>query len=126
MEVYEGAEEALKACDWKKLGELADKNHALLQELTVSCAELDTLVVAARSAGALGAKLAGTGRGGLMWAICADKKSQDAVAEALGKISPQRQQWWGVGRWAASMGGAAVGQAPGWRAWRRAVGLNPT
>lgn len=89
LEVYEGAEAALKACDWKQLGELADKNHALLQQLTVSCKELDDLVLAARGAGALGAKMAGTGRGGLMWAICADAKSQAAVAEALGKISPQ-------------------------------------
>jgi mevalonate kinase len=88
-EVYEGAEEALKTCDWKKVGQLADKNHELLQNLTVSCKELDDLVLAARAAGALGAKMAGTGRGGLMWAICEDAKSQAAVAEALGKIAPQ-------------------------------------
>lgn len=89
LAIYEAAEEALKTCDWKAVGELANKNHALLQQLTVSCKELDTLVEAARGAGALGAKLAGTGRGGLMWAICADTKSQDAVAAALGKIAPQ-------------------------------------
>lgn len=87
--IYDDAELALQACDWKRVGELADKNHALLQQLTVSCAELDALVEAARAAGALGAKLAGTGRGGLMWAICADAKSQSAVADALGKVAPQ-------------------------------------
>ena len=89
LDIYNAAEEALKTCDWKAVGALADKNHALLQQLTVSCPELDKLVDAARGAGALGAKLAGTGRGGLMWAICADAKSQQAVADALGKIAPQ-------------------------------------
>jgi len=51
------------------LGELMNKNHALLQELTVSSPELDRLVEAARSAGALGAKLSGGGRGGNMIAL---------------------------------------------------------
>lgn len=45
-------------------------------------------MLAARAAGALGAKMSGTGRGGLMWAICADAASQDAVHAALSKIAP--------------------------------------
>ncbi len=53
--------------DW--LGALMNKNHALLQELTVSSPELDRLVEAARGAGALGAKLSGGGRGGNMIAL---------------------------------------------------------
>ena len=53
------------------------------QELTVSCKELDTLVEAARSAGAIGAKMSGTGRGGLMLALTPGKETQDAVALAL-------------------------------------------
>mmetsp|Transcript_22744 Transcript_22744/g.44337 ORF Transcript_22744/g.44337 Transcript_22744/m.44337 type:complete len:330 (-) Transcript_22744:96-1085(-) len=87
--VYAQAEKALEAGDWKKVGELANENHKLLQDLTVSCKELDTLVDAARKAGAVGAKMAGTGRGGLMWAICLDSKAQDAVYDALSKIAPQ-------------------------------------
>jgi mevalonate kinase len=51
------------------LGELMDENHALLQEMTVSSPELDSLVSAARKAGALGAKLSGGGRGGNMIAV---------------------------------------------------------
>jgi mevalonate kinase len=51
------------------LGELMDENHALLQEMGVSCPELDRLVVAAREGGALGAKLCGAGRGGNMIAL---------------------------------------------------------
>lgn len=87
--VCDEAPDALRTCDWPKIGELADRNHALCQELTVSSPELDSLVVAARGAGALGAKMSGTGRGGLMWAICADEAAQDAVYEALKAIAPQ-------------------------------------
>ncbi len=64
------------------LGELMDQNHAYLQTLTVSCPELDTLVEAARSAGALGAKLSGSGRGGNMIALV-DPTKAESVAEAL-------------------------------------------
>lgn len=89
MDIFNEAEVALQACDWVKIGKLADLNHSLCQDLSVSCAELDTLVTAARSAGALGAKMCGTGRGGLMWAICADAASQEVVFSALSAIAPQ-------------------------------------
>ncbi len=52
-----------------ELGPMMDKNQELLQELTVSCEELDTLIAAARKAGALGAKLSGGGRGGNLIAL---------------------------------------------------------
>ncbi len=64
------------------LGELMDHNHSLLQEMTVSSAELDNLVTAARSAGALGAKLSGGGRGGNMIALVEQAKAE-SVAGAL-------------------------------------------
>jgi len=51
------------------MGQLMNQNHALLQEMTVSSSELDTLVTAARQAGALGAKMSGGGRGGNMIAL---------------------------------------------------------
>lgn len=51
------------------LGELMYQNHALLQKMTVSSPELDRLVIAARAAGAWGAKLSGGGRGGNMIAL---------------------------------------------------------
>jgi len=75
--------------EWKEVGKLADENHTLLQKLTVSCKELDHLVDVAKKAGAAGAKMAGTGRGGLMWAICLDAKSHDSVYDALSKAAPQ-------------------------------------
>jgi len=65
-----------------RLGLLMNRNHALLQEIGVSCPELDALVAAARGAGALGAKLSGGGRGGNMIAlVTADSASR--VAKAL-------------------------------------------
>jgi mevalonate kinase len=60
---------AIEAGLYEWLGELMNKNHVLLQELTVSSPELDRLVQAARGAGALGAKLSGGGRGGNMIAL---------------------------------------------------------
>jgi len=64
------------------LGLLMDRNHSLLQEITVSSQMLDRLVDAARSAGALGAKLSGSGRGGNMIALVKPKSAR-IVAEAL-------------------------------------------
>jgi mevalonate kinase len=64
------------------LGPLMDANHALLQEIGVSSAELDRLVAAARATGAGGAKLCGGGRGGNMIALVSPDTSE-AVAEAL-------------------------------------------
>ncbi len=64
------------------LGELMDHNHSLLQEMSVSSPELDTLVNTARSAGALGAKLSGGGRGGNMIALV-EQAAAESVAGAL-------------------------------------------
>ena len=64
------------------LGPLMDENHALLQQMGVSSPELDHLVQAALEAGALGAKLSGSGRGGNMIALAAADRAE-AIAEAL-------------------------------------------
>jgi len=76
-------EAAIDANDMAALGRLMDENHAMLQELTVSCKELDDLVLAARAAGAAGAKMSGTGRGGLMLALTPTAELQASVAAAL-------------------------------------------
>ncbi|VEU38327.1 unnamed protein product [Pseudo-nitzschia multistriata] len=88
-EVATKGEKALEDGDTALLGSLLNENHKLLQDLTVSCKELDTLVDAARAAGAVGAKMSGTGRGGLMLALTPTEEIQNAVAEALEKIAPQ-------------------------------------
>lgn len=82
-------EEALDAGDIPLIGKLLDENHQLCQELTVSCKELDELVNAARAAGAIGAKMSGTGRGGLMLALTPTEECQNLVAQALERIAPQ-------------------------------------
>ena len=64
------------------LGPLMDANHGLLRKLGVSCPELDALVLAARKAGAWGAKLSGGGRGGNMIALVS-KAQATKVAAAL-------------------------------------------
>jgi mevalonate kinase len=76
------AREAIESGAWRHLGPLMDENHKLLQRLTVSSPELDQLVIAARQAGALGAKLSGGGRGGNMIAL-APQSGPQTVAEAL-------------------------------------------
>jgi mevalonate kinase len=74
--------DAIQTGTWRHLGPLMNENHALLQRLTVSSPELDSLVVAARAAGALGAKLSGGGRGGNMIAL-APESGPAAIADAL-------------------------------------------
>ncbi|MDH7593096.1 MAG: mevalonate kinase [Methanomicrobiales archaeon] len=56
--------------DLRKVGWLMDVNHAILDALGVGHPSLTRLVVAARAAGAFGAKLTGAGGGGCMIAIC--------------------------------------------------------
>jgi mevalonate kinase len=68
---------------------LMDANHALLQKMTVSSVELDRLVVAARKAGALGAKLSGGGRGGNMIALV-EKDNAPELARALSSAGAKR------------------------------------
>ncbi|EJK44829.1 hypothetical protein THAOC_36600 [Thalassiosira oceanica] len=83
------AEQTINAGDLERLGQLMDQNHTLLQKLTVSCKELDDLVLAAREAGAIGAKMTGTGRGGLCIALTPTPEIQCKVASALEKLAPQ-------------------------------------
>jgi mevalonate kinase len=79
------AKKALREFDLKKVGELMNENHRLLQEIDVSCKELDYLVDLARKQGALGAKLTGGGGGGCMTALTPTSALQETVAEAIEK-----------------------------------------
>ncbi len=76
------ARRAIESGKPELLGELMNHNHELLQQLTVSSTELDKLVLAARDAGALGAKLSGGGRGGNMIALV-NQAEASQVAESL-------------------------------------------
>jgi mevalonate kinase len=88
-EIVWNARQAIERGDTAELGRLMDANHALLQKMTVSCVELDQLVEAARTSGALGAKLSGGGRGGNMIALV-DKENAPAVARALSSAGAKR------------------------------------
>ncbi|MEJ5223770.1 MAG: mevalonate kinase [Anaerolineales bacterium] len=88
-EIVRQAREAIENGQVSALGPLMNANHTLLQEMTVSCPELDHLVEAARLAGALGAKLSGGGRGGNMIAL-AEKEKMSTVADALHHAGAKR------------------------------------
>ena len=88
-ETVSEAKKALEEGNLEELGKLMNKNHKLLQEITVSCRELDEMVQMARSEGAIGAKLTGTGRGGLMQALTPGKELQEKVAKSLESKSTQ-------------------------------------
>jgi mevalonate kinase len=76
---------ALEVYDLKKVGELMNENHRLLQETEASSRELDLLVNIARKQGAFGAKLTGGGGGGCMTALTPTKELQERVAAAIEK-----------------------------------------
>jgi len=87
--IAEEARKHIESGKWELLGELMDQNHTLLQEMTVSSPELDRLVSAARSAGALGAKLSGGGRGGNMIALV-NVNLAETVAKSMLEAGAQR------------------------------------
>lgn len=89
----EGKAAFLRA-DWVRFGRLMDENHGIQQRLGGTGEADDRLVEAARSAGALGAKLAGAGHGGTIVALCPDsgregleRRLRDAGAVALYRLS---------------------------------------
>ncbi|GAJ20399.1 unnamed protein product, partial [marine sediment metagenome] len=83
LQVVKEGRKALENGDFDAVGSYMNQNHKLLQEITVSNETLDNMVQLALNAGALGAKVTGTGRGGNMIALTPGKPLQDAVAKAL-------------------------------------------
>ncbi len=77
------ARNALKVFNLRKVGELMNKNHQLLQEIMVSCEALDYLVNFALDQGAYGAKLTGGGGGGCIVALTPGEALQEKVASAI-------------------------------------------
>lgn len=78
------ARKTLLAKDEKRLGELMNINHGLLDALGVNTPELSRMVYLAREKGALGAKITGAGGGGSIIAYCPGKV--DEVLHELEKI----------------------------------------
>lgn len=89
LKILEQGEIAVDSGDMELLGKMMDENHVLCQELTITCKESEDLVLAARQAGALGAKMTGTGRGGLVIALTPTVEIQNKVESALKNLAPQ-------------------------------------
>ncbi|NHJ02094.1 MAG: mevalonate kinase [Candidatus Heimdallarchaeota archaeon] len=83
QDVMKEARQALDEMDLERVGQLMNKNHGLLQQITVSNEKLDKMVKIARKAGALGAKVTGTGRGGNINCLTPGAELQDKVYKSL-------------------------------------------
>jgi mevalonate kinase len=77
------AKEALLKGDIDSIGEYMNQNQQLLREIGVSGPINEKLIKIAIENGALGAKLTGTGQGGLIIALTANKESQNTIANAI-------------------------------------------
>jgi len=72
----------MKEGDWERVGKLMDFNQEYLRDLGVSSEKLESLIAAAKTAGAWGAKLSGAGGGDCMIALApSDKK--EAISKAI-------------------------------------------
>lgn len=78
------AKRALVEANWQRLGDIMNENHALVADLGGSGPENERLIHAARRAGALGAKLAGAGKGGTIIALAPDRAAVEAALVAAG------------------------------------------
>lgn len=81
----EKAKKALLQGNIAVIGNLMNQNHKLLQEITVSGEVNDKLVKIALNNGAIGAKMTGTGRGGLVIALAENKETQERIAKVIEK-----------------------------------------
>lgn len=82
--------EALINEDYDALGAHMNDCHELLKTIEVSTPELDAMVLLAKEAGAIGAKLTGAGGGGSIVALCPG--SREAVSSALSDAGYQTLQ----------------------------------
>ncbi|WP_018142842.1 mevalonate kinase [Alloscardovia criceti] len=88
--------QALRTGSLKVLGRCLNEAHRILSALQVSSVELDHLVEVARSAGALGAKLTGGGRGGCMVALAEN-------AQVARTMSAQLRQAGAIHTWSVPL-----------------------
>nr|2HFU_A Chain A, Mevalonate kinase, putative [Leishmania major]2HFU_B Chain B, Mevalonate kinase, putative [Leishmania major] len=88
------AREALQKGDLQRLGQLMNANHDLCRQIDVSCRELESIVQTCRTYGALGAKLSGTGRGGIAVALAASSDQRDAIVKGLKAKCPEAKFIW--------------------------------
>jgi mevalonate kinase len=87
--ISEQGRRLIESGDPHQLGPLLDRNQTLLKAIGVSGKGLEELIRAAKRAGALGAKLSGAGRGGIMIALV-EPASAEAVGIALREAGATR------------------------------------
>jgi mevalonate kinase len=83
------AKTAILEKDLSRLGVLMNFNQEYLEDLGVSTEKLDDMIIAARKAGALGAKISGAGGGDCMIALTEEGKKEkvkEAIKNAGGEI----------------------------------------
>ncbi|WP_163193053.1 mevalonate kinase [Clostridium thermarum] len=83
--IADAAKDALQEGNLTLLGALMDSNQEELKTLGVSDFGLDSLIAAAKHAGALGAKLTGGGQGGCMIALAAGLEQAAVISKELKK-----------------------------------------
>lgn len=75
--------------DWERVGKFMDFNQEYLRDLGVSSEKLEALILAAKNAGALGAKLSGAGGGDCMIALVTNdirRSVEGAIEKAGGQV----------------------------------------
>jgi len=83
------AKEKMIEGDWERVGRLMDFNQEYLRDLGVSSEKLESLIVAAKAAGAWGAKLSGAGGGDCMICVAPEDKKEfieEAITKAGGEV----------------------------------------
>lgn len=78
------AQAALQANDTATLGRLMNLHQLFQEKIGTSCPESENLIEAAIGAGALGAKISGSGGGGIIIAL-AEPGQQETIAAAIGE-----------------------------------------
>ncbi len=89
--IVENAKKDIIESNWKRVGELMNRNQSLLRRLDVTSKELENLISTSIKAGAYGAKLSGAGGGDCMIALAPEEKQEavkKAIEEAGGIIIP--------------------------------------
>jgi mevalonate kinase len=94
--LVEAAKKALLKGDIATIGNLMNQNHKILQQITVSGEINDKLVEIALENGAIGAKLTGTGRGGLVIGLAENEVIQEKIVNAIEEN--------GYGAWRTTIG----------------------
>jgi len=87
--LVEDAKIAITQKDWPRLGTLMNNNQDYLENLGVSTPKLNTMISAAKDAGAYGAKLSGAGGGDCMITLVSSqdqKKVAGAITKAGGQV----------------------------------------